>query len=251
MFALVASTFSAQAEFEFKKGDRVALIGNSLADRMQHHPWLETLVQGSMPESELVFRNLAFPGDEVDFRPRSKGFTPAEDYLKLVAADVIFVFFGYNESFHGGEGVAEFKEKYAAMIDGYRELKPNGKSTPRFVLFSPIAHENIGDRNVPNGVRNNERLVLYSRAIADVAKAKGEKFVDLFMSSQRLYNASKEPLTINGVHLNEEGNRLIAEVITEALFGKKVASSSISKRVRGTVIDKNWHWYNRYPGDRR
>ncbi len=245
LLALAVSAFPARAKFEFEKGDRVAMIGGGLADRMQHHGWLETLVQGSLPESELVFRNMAFPGDDVDYRPRNANFTSPEDYLKLVGADVIFVFFGYNESFDGAAGVEEFKEKYGAMIDAYRELKPNGER-PRFVLFSPIAHENLGDRNLPDGAANNKRLVLYSRAVAEVAKAKGEMFVDLFVASQHLYNDSETPLTINGIHLNEEGNRLLAEVMAEALLGKKVASSSISGRVRGAVIDKNWHWYNRY-----
>ena len=37
---------------------------DALAERMQHHGWLETRLQHRLPESRLVFRNLAFLGDE-------------------------------------------------------------------------------------------------------------------------------------------------------------------------------------------
>ena len=69
---------------------------NATAGRLQYDSWLETFLQTALPKHELVIRNLAFPGDTVDKRPRNKGFMAAEDYLKHVAADVIFVFFGYK-----------------------------------------------------------------------------------------------------------------------------------------------------------
>ena len=90
----LAFTPAIQAEFKFEQGDRVAIIGNATAGRLQYDSWLETFLQTALPKHELVIRNLAFPGDTVDKRPRNKGFMAAEDYLKHVAADVIFVFFG-------------------------------------------------------------------------------------------------------------------------------------------------------------
>ena len=60
-FGLGAVT-SGQA-LDLKKGEQVVLIGNSLAERMQHHGWLESYVQGSMAKKELVFRNHGFAGD--------------------------------------------------------------------------------------------------------------------------------------------------------------------------------------------
>ena len=43
--------------------------------------------------------------------------------------------------------------------------------------------------------------------------------MDLFQPSLDLYAKSEKPLTINGVHLNAHGNKLIAQVIDQALFG--------------------------------
>ncbi len=244
--SLLASSATADAAFEFKKGEHVVFIGNALPDRMQHDAWLETLIQSQHPDLELVIRNQGFSGDQVASRPRSSGFTPPDEYLKLSEADVIFAFFGYNESFAGDAGLEKFKTDLAKMIDDYRALKPNGKSAPRLVLFTPIAHEDLGDPNLSDGKANNGRLAKYADAIKAVAEEKGTGFVDLFESSKKLYAASEEPLTINGVHLNTEGNRQLAEIIAEQLMGKKVTAGKELDALREAILDKNWHWFNRY-----
>jgi hypothetical protein len=41
-FALSASLHA--QSLELKKGDNVAIVGSGLADRQQHHAWLETLI---------------------------------------------------------------------------------------------------------------------------------------------------------------------------------------------------------------
>ena len=236
----------ASAATHFNPGDKICYIGNSLAERMQHYGWVETLIQDQLPEHNLSFRNLGFPGDQVDIRPRSRGFMAHGDYLKHCEADVIFVMFGYNEAYRGEEGVAKFKETLANNIEEYRSLKPNGSSAPRFVLFSPIAHENLEDPNLPDGSKNNANLALYTQAIAEVAADKVIPYVDLFAASQELYEATDEPLTLNGVHLNALGNRLIGEVIASELLGKNVAAKEGLAKLQAAVVDKNWHWFNRY-----
>src|SRR5262249_58141296 len=84
--------------------------------------------------------------------------------------------------------------------------KYNGKSPPRLVLFSPIGHENLNDRNLPDGSENNTRLELYTAAMAEVARANNVPLVDLYKPSRELYARAPAPLTINGVHLTEHGN---------------------------------------------
>src|SRR6266849_5870099 len=163
---------SARAEsLELHPRDHICLIGNALADRMQHHGWLETLIQSRFPEHHLVFRNLGFNGDELTIRLRSEGFGSSDEWLTRAKADVIFAFFGYNESFAGSEGLDKFKKDLDQFLKHTLGQKYNGKSSPRLVLFSPIAHENLHDRNLPDGHENNERLKLYSDAMAEVAKA--------------------------------------------------------------------------------
>src|SRR5262245_17797045 len=122
-----------QPKLELRRGDHICIIGNTLAERMQHYGWLETLIHSRFPQHELVFRNLGYSGDEVagftdkpdrNYRMRSMDFGTADQWLagkapvpqpdKLnrnasvtanrfqlanTSADVIFAFFGYNESF--------------------------------------------------------------------------------------------------------------------------------------------------------
>lgn len=231
----------------FKKGDHICYIGNTLADRMQHFGWLETLIQKRFPEKELVFRNLGFAADELTVRPRSRNFGSPDAHLTHSRADVIFAFFGYNESFAGEAGLPGFKEDLRKFIDATLRQKYNGMGAPRLVLFSPIAHEELGDPNLPDGTENNRRLALYTRAMAEVAGEKEIPFVDLFAPTRALYVLSESPLTVNGIHLNAEGNRLLAEQIDRALNGEaSPCGESVLAGVREAVLDKNLRWFNRY-----
>src|SRR5690606_29048787 len=110
-------------------------------------------------------------------------------------ADVIFAFYGYNESFAGEAGLARFKENVAAFIKHTLEQKYNGRSAPRLVMFSPIAHEYLNDPNLPARevvAESNARLKLYSEAMREVAEAHGVVFVDLFEPSSALYESTQE-----------------------------------------------------------
>jgi mono/diheme cytochrome c family protein/lysophospholipase L1-like esterase len=242
----LASAAQSTAQVPLQKDDVVCLIGNALGDRMQHDGWMETILQSKLGGKNITFRNLAVSGDTVSEHPRSKDVTTPKEYLAHLKADVIFVFFGYNESFGGKEKLAEFKGKMEAKVDEYRAAKFNGESAPRIVLFSPIAHENLETPLFPDGSANNANLALYTAAIKEVAAEKSVAFVDLFTTSKALYAKETKPLTLNGVHLLPDGNRLIGEVIASAITGETVTSTSKMEPLRKAVLDKDWHWHNRY-----
>ena len=85
--------------------------------------------------------------------------------------------------------------------------------------------------------------------MADVCNAKGVTFVDLFTPTRKLYENAEKPLTLNGIHLLEHGNRAVAKVIAESLFGDAGAVSKSEKelqRLRSAVLEKNLHWFSRY-----
>ena len=147
---------------------------------MQFDGWLETFIHASLPKHNLVFRNLGFAGDELTVRLRSESFGSPDYWLTKCQADVIFAFFGYNESFAGEAGLPKFKKDLDDFIKHTLAQKYNGKSPPRLVLFSPIAHEDLKNPHLPDGKENNKRLAMYTAAMAEVAKAKGVFFVDLF-----------------------------------------------------------------------
>ena len=190
---------------ELEPGAHLVLVGNALADRMQHHGWLEAYMHAALPEHELVIRNQGFTGDRVDHRPRSEGFPSPDDYLGLSQATVIFAMFGYNESYD--DDPAAYGVALTEWITHTRAQDYSGHGPPDVVLFSPIAHENLNDPNFPDGSENNARLARYAAATESVAWELGVPYIDLYSASQRLYGASEGPLTIDGVHLNEIGNR--------------------------------------------
>ena len=108
LLALLPSLTHA-APLELKKGDHVCIIGNTLAERMQHDGWLETLLHARFPNHDLVLRNLGFSGDELALRLRSMDFGSPDQWLATTKTNVVFAFFGYNESFGGGAGLPKFK----------------------------------------------------------------------------------------------------------------------------------------------
>ncbi|RMG40332.1 MAG: dehydrogenase, partial [Planctomycetota bacterium] len=245
--AVVGSAAAGTPALELKPGDHICFIGNTLADRMQHHGWLETMLQARFPQHRLVIRNLGFSADEITVRPRSMNFGTPDEHLTRCKADVIFAFFGYNESFGGAAGLPKFRKDLEEFIDHTLGQKYNGHSPPRLVIFSPIAHEDLKNRLLPDGRENNARLELYTRAMAEVAASKGVPFVDLFGPTKALYEQATEPLTINGIHLTVEGNRRLAEVIVRSLFGGAIpGDEAYLQRLRQAVLDKNLHWFNVY-----
>lgn len=115
--ALVAPAFAQQtSRLELKSGDHISILGNALPDRMQHSGWLETLIHSKFPGLNLTFRNLSMAGDEVDTWHRSQEFGSRDEWLTWTQADVVFAFYGFNESFKGYEGIEDFKKRVDAFL---------------------------------------------------------------------------------------------------------------------------------------
>src|SRR5439155_27125333 len=154
LVCLLFADFALAADFELKKGDHICLVGNTLAERMQYFGWLETRLVSRFPQHDLVFRNLGYSGDEITLRLRSRDFGTPDEWLagssaipqptKLnpgapvrenrfeltsTKADVIFAFFGYNESFAGEAGLPKFKQDLSDWIKHTLAQRYNGHSS--------------------------------------------------------------------------------------------------------------------------
>ncbi|BCX48871.1 cytochrome c [Haloferula helveola] len=262
---LAAATAPAQ-------GEKIALIGNGLGERMLDHPWFETELHLRYPDKNLTLRNLCRPGDTPGFRPHpsrnsqwafpgaeqfrpqnkihaGRGHHPTPDqWLETVKADTIIAFFGYNESFDGEAGLDAYKGELAAFVDHTLAQKYNGKAAPRLVLVSPIAYEDLSDeRDLPDGVAENQNLALYTKAMAEVAAAKKVEFVDLFDQTSKLYPTLEDNFTRNGFLPDDSGYRLLGPALADLVYGKtervsKVPADSLAKAIQ----DKNWFWFNDY-----
>ncbi|MFM9065749.1 MAG: SGNH/GDSL hydrolase family protein, partial [Planctomycetota bacterium] len=246
--SVVSPAMAADPVFPLQKGDRISVIGNTMADRMQHSGWLETYIHTLYPELDISVRHLGYSGDELKVRQREENFGSPDQWLEKTQASVVFSFFGYNEALRGPAGLDGFRKDLADVIDGMQKQKYDGKNAPRLVFFSPIAHENLRSPHLPDGSANNANLVLYAKAMREVCEAKKVQFVDLFTPSQQLYSQVTKPLTMNGVHLLEHGDRAIADVIARQLFGVEKISKDEAEleRLRQAVLDRNYYWYSRY-----
>ena len=49
---------------ELREGDRIAVVGNTFAERMQLFGWFETFLHARHPTHSLIVRNMGWSGDE-------------------------------------------------------------------------------------------------------------------------------------------------------------------------------------------
>jgi len=233
-------------QFEFRQNDVVAIFGNGLADRMQHDPWVETVLQSHLKGKNVSFRNMSFSGDMVNKRPRNQGFTNDVEYLQHIGPDVVFIMYGYNESFAGPVGADAYQGELVKFVDKYRALRKEKGAEARFVLFSPIAYENTGTPNLPDGTQLNANLAAYTEATRRAAAESKATFVDLYSPTFQLFASSTKPYTINGIHMNASGYQKLAGIISQALLGKPAPAAGKLTDLYAAIKDKNWHWHNRY-----
>jgi len=240
------------ARLVLRPGQRIAAVGNSLAERMNLFGHFEALLHTRFPEQELVFRNFGWPADAVDNQQRPSSYTTIDDPLVEFGPDLFLCFFGFNESFAGTQPatIQSFVDNYRKYILAMSEKFTQDGSRPPFVLFSPIAFEPTGNPLQPSGVEVNENLAAYSAAIAKLAQQDGHHFVDLFHPTLQRFTAEPgNQFTVNGAHVNEAGDQLVGELIDASLFaGKHPLGVDVSKfqLVRRWVNDKSWYHQQDY-----
>ncbi len=241
------SVIDAAEPLILQPGDHICLVGNALGERLQHENSWETLLHQRFPKHELVVRNLCFPGDEPQERIRSQNFGDPDKHLAHSRATVILYFFGFNESFKGEAGLRPFAEQMTQLVNETKNKDYSGKGAPRIALISPIALENTGDPNLPDGIEHNARLRMYTEVLKEVAEKTQVSFADVFEPSLRLFDAEPQRLTLNGAHLSDAGNQAFAPLFLNALVGAdETADAKISEPLRSAVTDKNFHWWHRY-----
>ncbi|MFO1436994.1 MAG: PVC-type heme-binding CxxCH protein [Verrucomicrobiaceae bacterium] len=226
---LLAFPALAQLPLELKPGTRIALIGNSLFDRMRDDGQFEALMHQRFAGEKLVFRNLSWSADEVALRPRPDGFGDLNQHLTEHKADVILAAFGFNESFKGEKGLAEFETLLRAFLIELKSHRYNGTSEPKIVLVSPTAAEKPHEHL-------NAQIKLYTDAMKKVAAAEKVAFADVFTDST--------PKTTNGVHLNREGYAVFAERLYNQLTQE--TPPKLNEAVRAAVVEKEDKFFQHY-----
>lgn len=257
---------------ELQENETLVFLGNSLAERMEHHNYFETLLQKQFAGRNVTFRNMGFPGHTAAFRPEAGNDDPwafpggekfhpeirehlgighypkPDEWLTIVQASTIVAFFGFNESFAGPEELENFKNELRAFVDHTlsRSYRQNGQQPPRLVLATPIATEDLPQYALPDAGRRNQTLQQYAQAVLEVAQEKKVGAIDLYTPTAAWFAASDAPLTINGIHLSAEGYKNLAPLLMEKLYGESPSLSTADDLLCAAIADKAWFWRNDY-----
>ena len=216
LFITVASINA--AESPVRPGDHVAFVGNTFADQLRSHGYLETLLLQRSAGNPVSIRNLGWAGDMLSARDRPTNFPTEASTLEAHKTDVIIACFGMGESFAGKAGLAEFKKQLNAFIASHRARKYNGRSAVRLVLVSPIAYENLGTRT-PRWQERNREISAYGRLMNETAANTGVPFIDLYGPTAELMEGKDTPkLTDNGINLNAYGYWCVSRALADALL---------------------------------
>lgn len=237
-----ADPVSSKLPLKLKEKNRIALIGNTLFDRMRDFGHFEAVLQHAHPDLNLIVRNLAWSADEIDLQPRPDNFADTEQHLTAMKADIIIAAFGFNESFGGIKELSSFETRLANYLLNLRSKSYNGKSAPSVILISPIANENV--QGVKAADRNNPNIQAYCKSMKKVADQQEVGFVNVFEQTAAEMLTDNNDLTINGAHLNALGYSKLAKILFTGLFQKE--APFINEDIRAAVIEKNRQHFYRY-----
>ncbi len=205
--------------FEFKDGDRVVLLGNTLIEREQRFGYWETALTALHPDKNITFRNLGWSGDTVWGEARARFGGPAEGFKHLkehvvaLKPTVIILSYGVNESFAGPDGLPNFQKGLDTLLDTLAPTKA------RLVILGPQDQEKLAPP-LPDPAENNKKLAMYRNALRATAEKRGIPFIDL----SQLF-AGQGTLTDNGIHLTDHGYWKSAASVGRALSGRALPST--------------------------
>tara|TARA_R110000751_G_C13793604_1_gene482559 strand:+ start:8845 stop:10095 length:1251 start_codon:yes stop_codon:yes gene_type:complete len=221
--------------FELSDGDRVVFLGNSLFENDLQYGYLELALTTSWPLRDVTYRNLGWSGDTVFGEARTyitapSGYDLLIKQLKESRPTVVFVAYGSNEAFEKEEGLPVFVQGLNKLLNEIDELGA------RAILLSPVPM--MLPESSRYEINRNSMLELYTNAISKIAGERGIRFIDIFKPLLEFNKNTK--LSYNGLHLNESGYYVLANIILERLGllsnNKRSIQIDVSKpSIKGTV----------------
>jgi putative heme-binding domain-containing protein len=201
---------AAEAVPGWRPGEVIALVGGANLERTRFDPALQTawmgLQKGLRPAR---VRNLAWEGDTAFEQSRDVNFPSLAQQLEQLQATCVLVQFGQMESLRGEEHLEEFAKAYEVFLEKIRHA---GR---RVVLLTPTPFEKpvlgtMRDLSGWNGV-----LGKYAERIRELGTRRGDQVIDLYGALSARREGGR--LTENGIHLNREGQKRVAEEVFRQL----------------------------------
>ena len=275
LLLLCSVSFAGDPPFTLADGDRVMLLGDTLLEREATFGHLETRMHEQFPAAHFSVRNIAWSAEtprgwsRASFDPAEKGMDRLKEHIALVQPTVAILGFGMAASLqemtdlandwtlnpdparYGAEPMtaARFKKELGELMDTISASAKDAKV--RFILLSPIRHEDLRSvrAGLPDPTAHNALLTTYSKAIAELARERGAAFVPCD-SLPTAKGKGAPPVTDNGIHLNENGYRLLSvSSFSEALGWVPSPSRIITTQtsaLTAAVLRKNALWFHRF-----
>ena len=208
-------------QLDLKDGDRVAFVGGTFVEREAEYSLIETYLTIANKDKDVKFRNLGWSADTV--RGESRGYEkPHEGYGLLIQKvsqtnpTKIVLTYGANEAWAAEAGLKTFVVDYKKLINDLKQ-----RTQAQIILMSTPRQENFGGA-YPNPDKYNQLLKSYFVEVKKIAADLNLTYIDLFNEIQNL-----KGLTSNSIHLNEEGYRRVAEILSGL---NKSSSAKIIKK---------------------
>jgi hypothetical protein len=234
-----ATSIRSSLSWQFKSEDVIAFAGGTNIATMRKDGILETLIMAAHPTTKLHIWNLGWDGDTVFEQFRDVGFGKWSKNLDSLGTDAVFVQFGQMESLDGLKALPAFIGAYKKLLD---EIKQTDR---RIVLLSPIPFEPARSYQTPEGLSDNRLKTApveqYANEIKKLAESAGYGYIDLFHPIQS--STSFGTLTKDGMHLNTDGQQLVAALIMKELNQSQAFSNQLAP-LRQEVLKKNVLWFN-------
>ena len=206
--AMLATT--ASADIIVKSGEKIGFLGDSITQGGWGNP------KGYV---HLVIDGLAANGVTVEAVPAGISGHKSNDMLARVERDVLSkkpqwmtLSCGVNDVWHGKNGVAidDYKKNITAILD-----KAAAAEVKVVVTTATIIHENLESPE-------NQKLAPYNDFLRALAAERKAPIADLNAMFHERIKAENKPgkntVTGDGVHMNYEGNKIMARGVLKA-FG--------------------------------
>lgn len=213
--------------------ERIVILGDSITQAGNRPGGFVTVLREAVGREDVVWRPTGVSGHRIE----DAGRRVASDVLPL-RPSIVVVFVGVNDVWHQARGnVLEFTKAQAQLKELIQELR-KAETPPDIVLATPMV---IGERH--DGTNSLDRdLEDLSDLIRNVATEEGCHLLDLrretiqHLKKHNPNQKSHSVLTIDGVHLNREGNRFLAQTI--AHYFELVLPKPESRSLRHLVLLK-------------
>jgi len=222
------------AGWELKKGDRIVFLGDSITAGGVREKGYVTLVGQAVakhhPDLGVEIIGAGISGHKVpDCQKRLQ-----RDVLDKKPT-IVLIYIGINDVWHWNRNAGTTKEDFEkGLIDLIKQCQD---AAARVVLCTPSV---IGEKT--DGTNQFDKMLdEYSAISRKVAGQTGAELLDLrhkflaYLKEHNKDNPEKNVLTTDGVHLNDAGNRFVADCVLETLG---VAGEAGEKLLRHVVLFK-------------